>query len=118
MNEKTLYKRFVKETPNILHHKIENFLNVGTPDDLIYVKNKFYTVELKYTEYNKIKISPFQIVFGTQRPIGHFLLVGHKKEVKLFEFCGSDILISEGFTAKNYLANSWQGIRDYFNNLK
>ena len=119
MKEKDLYKRFVKETPKILHHRIENFIGVGFPDVVFYVQNtyRFYTCELKYTDHNKIKISPFQISFAMQHPIGHYFLIGHKKEVKLFESKSIDDLLKDGFSAKNPIANIWKDIRNYLYKL-
>ena len=119
MKEKDLYKRFVKETPKILHHRIENFIGVGFPDVVFYVQNthRFYTCELKYTDHNKIKISPFQISFAIQHPIGHYFLIGHKKEVKLFESKSIDDLLKDGFKAKNPIATNWKDIRDYLYKL-
>lgn len=119
MKEKDLYKKLVKETPKIIYNRLENFIGVGFPDVVFYVKNshRFYTCELKYTEHNKIRISPFQISFAIQHPIGHYFLVGHKKEVKLFESNSIDNLLKDGFKAKSYLANTWETIRNYLQNL-
>lgn len=119
MKEKDLYKRFVKETPKILHHRIENFIGVGFPDVVFYVQNthRFYTCELKYTDHNKIKISPFQISFAMQHPIGHYFLIGHKKEVKLFESKFIDDLLKDGFKAKNPIATTWKDIKNYLYKL-
>jgi hypothetical protein len=117
VKEKDLYKRFVNETPKILHHRIENFIGVGFPDDVLYINNKFYTCELKYTNHNKIKISPFQISFAMQHPIGHYFLIGYKKEVKLFESKSIDDLLKDGFKTKNPIANNWKDIRDYLYKL-
>jgi hypothetical protein len=117
VKEKDLYKRFVKETPNILHHRIENFIGVGFPDEVLYINNKFYTCELKCTDHNKIKISPFQISFAIQHPIGHYFLIGHKKEVKLFESNSINNLLKDGFKTKNPIADNWKDIRDYLYKL-
>jgi hypothetical protein len=117
VKEKDLYKRFVKETPKILHHRIENFIGVGFPDDVLYINNKFYTCELKCTDHNKIKISPFQISFAMQHSIGHYFLIGHKKEVKLFESKSIDDLLKDGFKTKNPIANNWKDIRNYLYKL-
>ena len=117
MKEKDLYKRFVKETPEIIHHRIENFIGVGFPDDVLYINNKFYTCELKYAEHYKIKINPFQISFAINHPIGHYFLVGHKKEVKLFESKAIKDLLENGFNAENPIADNWEDIRDYLYKL-
>ena len=117
MKEKNLYKKLVKETPKIIYNRLENFLGVGFPDVVLYTNNKFYTCELKCVEHNKIRISPFQISFAIQHPIGHYFLIGHKKEVKLFESKSINDLLKDGFKAKNPIANSWQTIRDYLQNL-
>ena len=119
MKEKDLYKKLVKETPQIIYNRLENFIGVGFPDVVFYVKSsyRFYTCELKYTEHNKIRISPFQISFAMQHPIGHYFLIGHKKEIKLFESKSIDDLLKDGFKAKNHLADTWQTIRYYLQNL-
>ena len=119
MKEKDLYKKLVKETPQIIYNRLENFIGVGFPDVVFYVKNshRFYTCELKCTEHNKIRISPFQISFAIQHPIGHYFLIGHKKEIKLFESKSINELLKDGFKAKNHLADTWQTIRDYLQNL-
>jgi len=119
MKEKDLYKKLVKETPQIIYNRLENFIGVGFPDVVFYVKSsyRFYTCELKYTDHNKIRISPFQISFAIQHPIGHYFLIGHKKEVKLFESKSINDLLKDGFKAKNSIANNWQTIRDYLQNL-
>ena len=119
MKEKDLYKKLVKETPQIIYNRLENFIGVGFPDVVFYVKNshRFYTCELKCTEHNKIRISPFQISFAIQHPIGHYFLIGHKKEIKLFESKSINELLKDGFKAKNHLADTWQTIQDYLQNL-
>jgi hypothetical protein len=117
VKEKDLYKKLVKQTPNIIYNRLENFLGVGFPDVVLYTNHKFYTCELKCVEHNKIRISPFQISFAIQHPIGHYFLIGHKKEVKLFESRSINDLLKDGFKAKNSIANNWQSIRDYLQNL-
>jgi len=117
VKEKELYKKLVKETPKIIYNRLENFIGVGFPDIVLYTNYKFYTCELKCVEHNKIRISPFQISFAIQHPIGHYFLIGHKKEVKLFESKSINELLKDGFKAKNHLADTWQTIRDYLQNL-
>ena len=117
MKEKDIYKKFVKATPKIIHNRIES-LWAGFPDDVIYTNNKkFFTVEFKYTEGSKVRISPFQVSFALRHPIGHFFLIGSKNSVKLFESKQINDLLKDGFKAPNEIANTWEGIRDYFYSL-
>jgi Holliday junction resolvase len=61
--ESKFWKEWKAFTPNILWTRIENMSSLGTPDLLGYNKNKtFFTVELKVTTGNSVRLSPHQIV--------------------------------------------------------
>jgi Holliday junction resolvase len=61
--ESKFWKEWKAFTPNILWTRIENMSSLGTPDLLGYNKNKtFFTVELKVTSGNSVRLSPHQIV--------------------------------------------------------
>ena len=76
--EKKLYQKFKKNTPLIQHTRIETAVNFGVPDVLCYNDLcGFFMVELKYTTTKKVKFSPHQILFHTQKSKRNFLLIHH-----------------------------------------
>ena len=63
-NERQLWKKLKDETPSISWIRIENWALPGTPDLLGYNTNgTFFTVELKYTKIQSVRLSPHQISF-------------------------------------------------------
>ena len=91
--ERKFWLEFKKNTPNITWTRIENISIPGVPDLLGYNKNKhFFTVELKVTKSNKVRLSPHQIAFHVKHPNNTFILVKHlvSRDIKLYE--GKDIL--------------------------
>ena len=74
--ETKLYQKFKKNTPSILWTRLESYINFGVPDLLGYNNLcGFFMVELKFTQSNKIKFSPHQILFHTTRIERNFILV-------------------------------------------
>jgi hypothetical protein len=74
--EAKLYKKLRKVSKEISWIRIENLSSLGTPDLLGYnTSGTFFTVELKCTKGNKIKISPHQIAFHKKHPKNTFILV-------------------------------------------
>ncbi len=74
--EAKLYKKLRKVSKEISWIRIENLSSLGTPDLLGYNNSgTFFTVELKCTKGNKIKISPHQIAFHKKHPKNTFILV-------------------------------------------
>ena len=74
--ESKFWKEWKAFTPNILWTRIENMSSLGTPDLLGYNKNKtFFTVELKVTTGNSVRLSPHQISFHIRHPENTFILV-------------------------------------------
>jgi hypothetical protein len=74
--ESKFWKKWKAFTPNILWTRIENMSSLGTPDLLGYNKNKtFFTVELKVTTGNSVRLSPHQISFHIRHPENTFILV-------------------------------------------
>ena len=56
--------------------RLENSAAWGTPDLLVYNSSgHFFTVELKVTKTNKIRLSPHQISFHIRHPNNTFILV-------------------------------------------
>ena len=88
--ESKLYQKFKKNTPSILWTRLESYINFGVPDLLGYNNLcGFFMVELKFTQSNKIKFSPHQILFHTTRTERNFILVeqalrASRSTVKLF----------------------------------
>lgn len=74
--ETKLYQKFKKNTPSILWTRLESYINFGVPDLLGYNNLcGFFMVELKFTQSNKVKFSPHQILFHTTRNERNFILV-------------------------------------------
>ena len=74
--EAKLYKKLRKVCKDISWIRIENLSSLGTPDLLGYNNSgTFFTLELKCTKGNKIKISPHQIAFHKTHPKNTFILV-------------------------------------------
>ena len=88
--EAKLYQKFKKNTPSILWTRLESYINLGVPDLLGYNNLcGFFMVELKFTQSNKIKFSPHQILFHTTRTERNFILVeqalrASRSSLKLF----------------------------------
>ena len=79
-----------KSTPEISWTRLENLSAFGTPDLLGYnINGKFFTVELKVTKTNKIRLSPHQKAFHIKHPNNTFILIkaltGSRKGEKLYE---------------------------------
>ena len=56
--------------------RVENTASWGTPDILGYNRNRhFFTVELKVTKTNKVRLSPHQIAFHVKHPDNTFIMV-------------------------------------------
>ena len=80
-------------TPQIRWTRIENTGVFGTPDLLGYnTFGHFFTVELKVTRGNSVRLSPHQIAFHKLHPKNSFILAKHLAscDVKLYE--GKDIM--------------------------
>ena len=91
--EQKLYAKVKKFIPEISWNRLENNSLLGTPDLLGYNNNgHFFTVELKVTKGNKIRLSPHQISFHVKHPHNTFILVEAlgSSTVKLFR--GDQIL--------------------------
>ena len=83
--ETKFWQYWKKNTPNIIWTRLENMSSFGTPDLLGYNKNKFFfTVELKVTNTNKVRLSPHQIAFHIRHPENTFILVKTKLDCRLY----------------------------------
>ena len=82
--ESKFYNELKRITPQIRWTRIENTSVFGTPDLLGYNANgHFFTVELKYTLVNKVRLSPHQIAFFVRHPKNSFVLVACAPDPKL-----------------------------------
>jgi hypothetical protein len=91
--ETKFWHELKRNTPQIKWTRIENSSSFGTPDLLGYNTNHhFFTVELKVTRGNSVRLSPHQIAFHKLHPKNSFIMVKHlvAGRVKLYE--GSRIM--------------------------
>jgi hypothetical protein len=91
--ETKFWHELKRTTPQIKWTRIENTGSFGTPDLLGYnTSGHFFTVELKVTKSNSVKLSPHQISFHVRHPKNTFIMVKHRGPctVKLYE--GSRIM--------------------------
>ena len=91
--ETKLWHELKRITPQIIWNRIENLSIPGMPDLLGYNTNQhFFTVELKVTRGNSVRLSPHQIAFHKLHPKNSFILAKHlgPGTVKLYE--GSRIM--------------------------
>ena len=74
--ESKFYNELKRITPQIRWTRIENTSVSGTPDLLGYnTSGHYFTVELKVTRSNKVKLSPHQIAYHITHPKNSFILV-------------------------------------------
>ncbi len=73
--EAKLYQKLRKNSKGISWIRLENLSSLGTPDLLGYnINGKFFTVELKVTKTNKIRLSPHQKAFHIKHPNNTFII--------------------------------------------
>ena len=74
--ESKLWQKVKKNTPNITWTRVESWSSFGFPDLVGYTeKSGFFTVELKVSKGNKVRLSPHQIAFHITHPKNTFILV-------------------------------------------
>ena len=74
--ERKLYAKIKKSIPKISWIRLENNSLLGTPDLLGCTANgHFFTLELKVTKGNKVRLSPHQISFHVKHPHNTFIMV-------------------------------------------
>ena len=86
--ESKFYNELKRNTPQITWTRIENTSLHGTPDLLgCNANGHFFTVELKVTKSNSVRLSPHQIAFHKLNPKNSFILAKHlaSRCVKLYE---------------------------------
>ena len=90
--ERKLYEKLKRNVPQISWIRLENLSLSGTPDLLgCNDSGTFFTVELKVTKSNKVRLSPHQIAFHVKHPKNTFILVEHLGQRSLKLFPGSGI---------------------------
>ena len=116
--ESKLYHDLKKETHGIIWNRIENLSISGMPDVLGYNANrKFFTVELKAIKGNKVKFSPHQIAFHKTHPQNTFILVRTHDQRSMKLVPGSVALGAWNFKSGYFIADSWIGVQDSFDNI-
>ena len=86
--ETKFWHKVKKYMPEISFTRIENLSSHGTPDLLAYnKKGTFFTVELKVSKVNSVRLSPHQISFHVRHPKNSFILVSSDsyRDEKLYE---------------------------------
>jgi hypothetical protein len=79
--------------PNISFTRLENLSGFGTPDLLCYNKNQcFFTVELKVSKTNSVRLSPHQISFHIRHPNNTFIMVFSERLKSEKLYGGSQVL--------------------------
>ncbi len=74
--ESKFYNELKRITPQIRWTRIENTSVSGTPDLLGYNDSgRYFTVELKVSRSNSVKLSPHQIAYHITHPKNSFILV-------------------------------------------
>ena len=118
--ERKLYHDLKKKTHGIIWNRNENLSVLGMPDVLGYNANgKFFTVELKVTQGNKVKFSPHQIAFHKSHPDNTFILLKTHGQCVLKLVPGSEIhdLRTKGHDTIFTVAEDWKGVQTTFDNI-
>ena len=118
--ERKLYHDLKKKTHGIIWNRIENLSVLGMPDVLGYNANrKFFTVELKVTQGNKVKFSPHQIAFHKSHPDNTFILLKTHGQCGLKLVRGAEIhdLRTKGHDTIFTVAEDWKGVQITFDNI-
>ena len=122
--EKKLYQNLKKNTPLIHHTRIETYINLGVPDCLSYNDLcGFFMIELKVSKSNKVRFSPHQILFHTQKSKRNFLLIQHApprvpSSIKLYESKSIQDLIRGIDQAVPLAVDNWELIQKILINNK
>lgn len=99
--ESKFWQQIKKSLPDISFTRLENLSSLGTPDVLCQNKNgTFFTLELKVTKTNSVRISPHQISFHIRHPKNTFILVLDARHslLKLYEGSSCLQLVTAGLT--------------------
>jgi hypothetical protein len=97
--ETKFWHKVKKFMPEISFTRIENLSSHGTPDLLCYnKKGTFFTVELKVSKVNSVRLSPHQISFHVRHPHNTFILVSSDayRDEKLYTGSRCQSLATDG----------------------
>ena len=112
--EVKLYNDLKRKVTEISWNRLENRSLLGTPDLLGYTTYEhFFTLELKVTKGNKIRLSPNQIAFHVKHKKNTFILVACTPDRGLVRlYPGSQILelVDSGLKLEP-LASGWDACR-------
>ena len=115
--ESKFYNELKRITPQIRWTRIENTSVFGTPDLLGYNDSgRFFTVELKIANGNRVRLSPHQISFHILHPKNAFILVKTKADCHLYSGNQVRELFEKGLLVKPIV----RGLREsclYFGNI-
>ena len=118
--EVKLYNDLKRKVTKISWNRLENRSLLGTPDLLGYTTYEhFFTLELKVTKGNKIRLSPHQIAFHVKHKKNTFILVACTPDRGLVRlYPGSQIfeLVDSGLKLEP-LAQGWDACRFQLENL-
>ena len=90
--ESKFYNELKRITPQITWTRVENTSVSGTPDLLGYLNSgRYFTVELKVTRSNKVKLSPHQIAYHITHPKNSFILVKSLDQRSVILYPGSAV---------------------------
>jgi len=90
--ESKFYNELKRITPQIRWTRIENTSVSGCPDLLGYNSSgHYFTVELKVTRSNKVKLSPHQIAYHITHPKNSFILVKSLDQRSVILYPGSAV---------------------------
>ena len=122
--EKKLYQNLKKNTPLIQHTRLETFINLGVPDCLSYNDLcGFFMIELKVCKSNRVRFSPHQILFHTQKSKRNFLLIHHApprlpSTIKLYESKSIEGLLLDHREVKPLAVDDWELIQNKLIGIK
>ena len=117
--ETKFWHKVKKYMPEISFTRIENLSSHGTPDLLAYnKKGTFFTVELKVSKVNSVRLSPHQISFHVRHPKNSFILVSSDayKDEKLYEGSRCQSLATDGLRLEA-CCSGLESIYNYFKRL-
>jgi hypothetical protein len=102
--------------------RVESWVNLGIPDCIVALDNRFFLVELKVVRKgNKVVIRPHQVAFHTMHGLYPcFILVevgiGRAKELKLYHARQAMELADQGLKitpAGVFPGNDWGGVESF-----
>ncbi len=116
--ETKFWQEVKKNITQISFTRLESWASAGVPDLLCYNKNnKFFTIELKVIQRNKITFSPHQISFHIKHPENTFILAKALGPLSVKLYQGKDILKIINREPCSPVAETWPAIQKYLVNV-